>query len=264
MMEEIDPNKRIIKVLIAIVVVLVIVLIMTIISENKKQKILEDSIATQSQENSSYQLNNEEKIKESSNEIQVLSTALDEIYNNSVWCATFQLVWNDMLEEIALNGTVDGSNLDIVENLNQKSFIEDDISEDYYYKKYGLKSTKLKTEIESAIKKKFKETSDVLDLLDWSADAVNNAKDTEFSKYLFYVMLKREFEFENEFTILENGTFGETKYVKYFGINSETPDVVRNQVEVLYYNSEDSYAVALNSNDGDQVILARNTRRNFF
>lgn len=264
MIEEIDPNKKIIKVLIAIIVILVIILIVTIVTRDEKQSKKGNSVAVQTQNSTNYQLDEENKRKESTSEIQVLPTTLDSIYDNSSWCGTFQLVWNDMLEEIALNGTIENSKLEIVKNLNQKSFIEDDLSDQYYYKKYGLKSKKLKTEIENAIKKKFNEKSDILDMLDWSADSLNNPKDAQFSKYLFYVMLKREFEFENEFTVLENGTFGTTKNVKYFGINTETEEVVRDQVEILYYNSEDSYAVALNAKDGEQVILVRNSQGTTF
>lgn len=264
MIEEIDPNKKIIKVLIAIIVILVIVLIVTIITRDKEQKKLKDNLSVQTQNSTNYQLNKENEIKKSPTEIQVLPTTLDSIYDNSSWCGTFQLVWNDMLEEIALNGTIENTELEIVKNLNQKSFVEEDLSDEYYYKNYGLKSKKLKTEIENAIKKKFNEKSDILDMLDWSADSLNNPKDTQFSKYLFYVMLKREFEFENEFTILEDGTFGTTENVNYFGIDAETSKVVREQVEVLYYNSEDNYAVVLNAKDGEQVILLKNPQGNTF
>lgn len=260
MIEEIDPNKKVIKVLIAIIVILVIVLIVTIITREKTPKEVNVGELGAS---SNSQLSQSE-IKTSDNEIQVLPTTLDTIYNNSSWCGTFQLVWNDMLDELTTNGKVENTGIEIVENLNNRSFLEEDLSEEYYYKKYGLKTKKLKTEIENAIKKKFNEKSDILDILDWSADSLNDAKDEHFSKYLFYVMLKRNFEFENEFTVLENGNFGTVENVKYFGINSETSSNVREQVEVLYYNSDNDYAVTLYADDGDEVILVRNSKGNTF
>lgn len=262
MMEENDSNKKMIKVLIGIIVILIIVLIVIVITNNNNS-ITNTNIYAQNQSSINNSSSSEE-LKISDNEIQVLPTALDKIYNNSSWCGTFQLVWNDMLEELALNGTIKNSQLEIVKNLNKKSFVEDDLSDEYYYKKYGLKSQKLKAEIENAINKKFNEKSDILDMLDWSEDSLNNPKDTQFSKYLFYVMLKREFKFENEFTILDDGTFGTTENVKYFGINSETQEAVRNQVEVLYYNSEDSYAVSLYAKDGEQVILVKDSQGETF
>lgn len=263
MIEEIDPNKKVIKVLIAIIVILVIVLIVTIITRDKKPKKENVNVDEQIQSSVSSQLSQAE-IKTSDNEIQVLPTMLDTIYNNSSWCGTFQLVWNDMLDELTSNGKVENTGIEIVENLNNKSFVEEELSDEYYYKKYGLKTKKLKTEIENAIKKKFNEKSDILDMLDWSTENLNDAKDEQFSKYLFYVMLKRDFKFENEFTVLEDGKFGTVENVKYFGINSETLPSVRQQVEVLYYNSDNNYAVTLYSDDGDEIILARNSNGKTF
>lgn len=258
MMEEIDPNKRVIKVLIAIIVILVIILIAIIITKDSPQTEVSTDVGeeTETSVNSSF---NKSERKISNDEIQVLPTTLDTIYNNSSWCGTFQLVWNDMLDELTTNGTIEDTGIESVENLNNRSFLEEDLSEEYYYKKYGLKTKKLKTEIENAIKKKFNEKSDILDTLDWSEEALNDPNDKSTSRYLFYVMLKRDFEFENEFTILENGKFGDVQNVKYFGIDDETPSVVREQVEVLYYNSENEYAVVLKADDGDEIILVRNS-----
>ena len=79
-----------------------------------------------------------------------------------------------------------------------------------------------------------------------------------YKKYLFYTMLKKEFNFENDFDELDNGTFG-TKYndIKYFGINKDSDSKLYNQVEVLYYNSESDFAVILNTKEGEQIILSR-------
>lgn len=263
MIEEIDPNRKIIKVLIAIIVILVIVLISTIIDKSTEIKTLEDTVAVNNQVQTNNQITSREEIKKSPNEIQVLPTTVDAIYDNSSWCGTFQLVWNDLLEELALNGKIE-NDIEIVKNLNQKTFVEEDLSEEYYYKKFGLKTLKLKTEIENGIKKKFNEKSDILDTLDWSIAELNDPNDEQFSKYLFYTMLKRDFKFEKEFTILEDGKFGTTEGVKYFGIDNQTIESVRSQVDVLYYKSKDSYSVVLNSDDKDQVILVKGLKGNNF
>lgn len=86
-----------------------------------------------------------------------------------------------------------------------------------------------------------------------------------YKKYLFYAMLKKEFNFENDFDELDNGTFG-TKYndVKYFGINKDSDSKLYNQVEVLYYNSESDFAVILNTKEGEQVILCRGAKGESF
>lgn len=80
----------------------------------------------------------------------------------------------------------------------------------------------------------------------------------DYKKYLFYVMLKKEFNFKNKFDELDNGTFG-TKYkdVKYFGIEKNSDSKLYDQVEVLYYNAENDFAIILNTKEGEQIILSR-------
>lgn len=71
-------------------------------------------------------------------------------------------------------------------------------------------------------------------------------------------MLKKEFNFKNKFDELDNGTFG-TKYkdVKYFGIEKNSDSKLYDQVEVLYYNAENDFAIILNTKEGEQIILSR-------
>lgn len=87
----------------------------------------------------------------------------------------------------------------------------------------------------------------------------------DYKKYLFYTMLKKEFNFENDFDKLDDGIFG-TKYsnIKYFGINKDSNSKLYNQVEVLYYNSQSDFAVILNTKEGEQVILSRGAEGNNF
>ena len=177
--------------------------------------------------------------------------------NNTIWCGTFQLIWNDLKETIAKQDIVFTPQLQVVENLNKETFKAEDISEKYFYKKVGTPSLELKKEIEKAIKEKFNETSDILDDFQWEN---RDPKD-----YFLYAMLKKEFKFEKAFEEFENGKFGNYENIKYFGIkkNSES-DELRNQVEVLYYNSKDDFAVKLNTKQEDEVILCKNPKGNTF
>ena len=100
---------------------------------------------------------------------------------NKVWIGTFQLVWNDFVNEI-LNAPVEfvtGSQKK-AKLLNKQEFTEDMLSEEAYYKTYGKTSLELKGEIENAIMEKFGEKSDILDQIDWNKP--NGA-------YFLYVML---------------------------------------------------------------------------
>ncbi len=178
----------------------------------------------------------------------------DDIGNNAAWCGTFNLIWNDLRDELAKQDIVFEVPSSIVENLNKGTFSEKDISDESYYKTYGIPTLELKATIEKAIKDKFNEKSDILDEFEWG-----NPK-----SYFLYAMLKKEFKFPKVFTKLGTDTFGNDSEAKYFGINSSTDDKVRKQVEVLYYNSENDFAVKLKTSQNDEVILSVGNDENNF
>ena len=186
----------------------------------------------------------------------VALTLHDEITKDTVWCGTFQLIWNDLKNELAKQDIVFTPQLEVVRNLNRGTFTTNDISEDSYYKVYGRPTLELKEQIEKAIKEKFNEKSDILDAFEWGNSGPND--------YFLYSMLKKEFEFEKKFTELENGTFGEYNNVEYFGVKKDTDKSVKKQVEVLYYNSSDDFAIKLITKQNDEVIIARGTEENNF
>ena len=189
----------------------------------------------------------------------VVPTMSDKLTEDSTWCGTFQLVWNDMKNEVVKQDVVFTPQEKMAENLNKEEFTEEMISDEYYYKVYGLKSLELKEEIEKGIKEKFNQTSDILNSFDWSEDGLNDPNDSDIDRYFFYVMLYREFEYPKKFDLLNKGTFG-TKYnnIEYFGIDGSTDDSVRKQIDVLYYNSKDDFAVVVETKSGDEVIFCKN------
>ena len=193
--------------------------------------------------------------EEVSNEINVLPTLVDKLTTNAAWCGTMQLVWNDFMD--VAGGTPEFlEEIVFAENLNKKTFSTEDLSEEYYYKKFGAKTLALKKEIEKGIKDKFNETSDVLDLLDWSESALDPNVEG-FDLFVFYAMLKRDFEYPQEFTVLDNGKFKDTDNVKYFGIDSLTNKSVDKQLDVLYYENEDDFAIEIETKTDDKIVLVR-------
>ena len=187
----------------------------------------------------------------------IVPTMLDEINADSAWCGTFQLVWNDMKDTLVGNDIIFTPQIPMAEHLNQATFTEQMLSNDYYYKKWGLKTLALKSEIENGIKDKFDETSDLLDDLDWSEDALDDPNDPNTSRYLFYVMLKRKFEYPKEFTRFPTGKFNGKNNVKYFGIDSTTTEEVKDQIKVLYYNSPDDFAFNVSTKSDDELIFVK-------
>ena len=197
--------------------------------------------------------------------ITVVPTMNDIITTDSSWCGTFQLVWNDMKNEVVKKDIVFNPQLDMVKNLNKEDFNESMLSEDYYFKIYGLKTLELKEQIENGIKEKFNQTSDIIDDFDWSEDALDNPNDTSTKRYFFYTMLYRKFEFLQEFDKLDNDKFGnEYKDVEYFGIDKNTENSVGNQITVLYYNSKDDFAILINTKTNDEVIFCKTPTGNNF
>ena len=183
--------------------------------------------------------------------VEVVPTMNDKMDSDSTWCGTFQLVWNDMINEVVGQDILFEDSNDMVTNLNKMDFNISMISEEYYYKKYGFKTLSLKKEIEQGIKNKFNQTSDIL-------DSNNN------DRYFFYTMLYREFEYNKKFSALKNDKFGSYDDVKYFGINKKSNDEVRGQPEVLFYNDKDNFAIKLHTKNGDEVILYKNPKGNTF
>ena len=169
---------------------------------------------------------------------------------NTVWIGTFQLIWNDLIDEI-IKAPVEfaGEKSVMADNLNKKEFTANELNDGSYYKKLGLASPELKKEIENAIKEKFNEKSDILGRFNWTP-----AK----GKYILYAMLKKDFEYIKPFDELLDDDFnGSRGKVKYFGINEDSSNVLRQTVRVLFYNGEDDFALLLKSKQGDNVYLYR-------
>lgn len=171
-----------------------------------------------------------------------------EAIKNKAWCVTFQLVWNDFMDKVNYGKPIllAGGNPPVATELNKRLYTTDILSENSYYKKDGVISKKLKKQIEKDIQKKFNEKSDILGMIDWTA------KDS----YLFYAMLKKDFQFETPFDKLDAATFANSKTkVNYFGINNKSEHKLRKNVDVLFYNSEEDYAVKLLTKEAEEVIL---------
>lgn len=191
--------------------------------------------------------------------VEVVASLEDIIISDSSWCGTFQLVWNDMKNELIKEDIVFDPNLDIVKNLNKETFNDTMLSSDYYYKTYGLKTLELKKKIEEGIKNKFNQTSDILEDISWDEENTSFIK-----KYLFYTMLYREFTYNKAFQVLDNDTFNGKDNIKYFGIGDKSTSEVKEQIDVLFYNDKDNFAIKLNTKTNDEVIFYKNPIGNTF
>ena len=193
--------------------------------------------------------------------VEVVPTLSDKIDTDTSWCPTFQLIWNDFKNDIVKEDIKFDEKSDILDNLNKEDFTTKDISDNYYYKIYGRKNLELKNKIETAIKEKFNQTSDILDQFDWSNDALDSGEDV-IDRYFLYSMLYREFEFNKKFDTF-NDKFKEIENVKYFGIIKDN-DEIRDQIKVYYYNDEEDFAIKLLTKNSDEIIIIKNPKGNTF
>ena len=56
-------------------------------------------------------------------------TLEDEIQDDTIWCGTFQLIWNDLKNDLAKQDIVFTPQLKVVENLNKETFRVNDLSD---------------------------------------------------------------------------------------------------------------------------------------
>lgn len=183
--------------------------------------------------------------------IEVLPTMTTESSaSNRIWVGTFQIVWNEAIDNVVHKPIkFVGYDSIIAKQLNKKEFKKTNISEDSYYTKTGIVSPDLKSEIEQGIKTKFNETSDILDAFDFSYQP---------DKIFVYAMLKKDFKFLEAFDKLSDGVFGKNlTSVSYFGINEDSKHKLSKNVNVLFYNSREDFAVKLFTKGKDEVILYR-------
>lgn len=77
------------------------------------------------------------------------TSKISTIDTNKVWVGTFNLVWNDFMNEVIKGKIefVDGYS-ELANELNKQSFTAEELSEESYYKTYGKSSLKLKQQIE--------------------------------------------------------------------------------------------------------------------
>lgn len=157
--------------------------------------------------------------------------------------------------DIMQNKTVefeDGNSM-LVDELNKRTFTKDMLSEEDYYIKVGQTSPELKEKIKNELAQKFNiSTSNVLDEIKFeNPDGIRG--------YTVYSMLMKNFEFIEPFDKLGGFRFDDSEgYVEYFGINNASDESLNQNVEVLFYNNQNDFAVKLKTKENEELILYMN------
>ena len=201
--------------------------------------------------------NNEEvttEIKYEKTKLNIVTSLEDELKENTIWCGTFNLAWNILKEEYVGGDVIVNQQNTQIDNLNKSSFTKKYLNENSYYTNYGKQTPSLKKKIEEDIKKKFNQTSDILDSFEWKDDT---------DKDFMYSMLYKNFKFENKFKKVKNTTFNNEGDYEYFGINGENNS--KNQLRVLFYDDNSTNAIKILTKDNDEVILVKGiNEKNFY
>ena len=182
------------------------------------------------------------------------TSKLSTIDSNKVWVGTFNLVWNDFMNNV-IGGKIefeDGPS-ELADELNKQTFTAKELNSNSYFKIHGTASFDLKDKIENGIKEKFNEDSKILDKVEWGNSEA----------YVLYSMLKKEFNYLEKFPTLKDNIFGDSEEkVKYFGIEPDTSQNASKNIEILFYNSEEDFAIKLKTKEGEEVYLYRTTGEN--
>lgn len=156
-------------------------------------------------------------------------SSLDEHTVNNLWIGTLDLAWKDLEEKVG--GKIElEENVDMANELNNSTFSKEMLDENDYQ---------------------------------------INVTRTITNGYNIEAKLNKNLNFLYPFDNFNNDynyTFGKDgkDYIKYFGINNASKEELNQNVEVLFYNENNDFAVSLKTKEGDEIILYRTDENKSF
>lgn len=173
---------------------------------------------------------------------------------DTIWCGTFNIAWNELVEKIGHKVEFENYESDFVNKLNEQVFTKDMISDKDYYIKVGNSSSKVKEEILQSIDNKFKRNEKKI------FDRVN----FEENKITVYSLLNKGLDLTVEFSDMGIRKIGNTdKKVRCFGLPFGEKDY--ENVDVIYFDriqdetepTGDRFlsAIRLNIKENEEIIF---------
>jgi len=174
--------------------------------------------------------------------------------NNIVWCATFQLAWNELCNLLGENAHfVNEPNY--VEILNRKYISKDDLNENDYVIASGLANEEIINKIHNDINRKFG------DKLEYNQNLT--PKLSPIGVLFIFSFLFKELPFEWSFERLREPLIFENKKVESFGIDqflTRQKNEVKAASQVLIYDFKDhnDFIIELKTkSQNDRLFLAK-------
>lgn len=181
----------------------------------------------------------------------------DETRDNSVRCWAFQLIWSDIENDIQID-----TESQALKGLKKQTFKADQMPKNSYYNKFGLFTLDLKSEIEKWVNDVLNENVNPKFLSDWTIvpQSANYYEWKKEKKYGMYSKFIKSINLKNSFEKLEDWTFADVyDDIKYFGISCNS-DKKYDNVRVLYYNSNEDFAISIKTWSWEEIILSRWTK----
>lgn len=163
---------------------------------------------------------------------------------NLIYCSTFQLVWNQLIENYTREPVKLEIALKIVDELNKQSFVKDHLSDDCYLTLSGFSRDGIVQKIKQQLKEKFNETSQIQFETDRPDDII------------IYAFLLKIIQFAKKFD--KTSIYWSGKDIRAFGFADDNPDMeLKKQVKILHYNTDDDFSIQLITEQEDVLVLAK-------
>lgn len=187
-----------------------------------------------------------------------LEANLDSI-NNNLYCASFQMAWSKMRNQVIKEDIRLTDNPPTARQLNRQLLGNDDVSSGSYVAEAGVLSKELIERINRGLREKFG---------DQGGESFNMPQASAGERSIIaYAYLQKNLEFRTQFEKLTSPVLfqgnGSSTPVVAFGIEKFTysnhlHEKLQNQVAIYDYRDDDDFILSLTSkSDDDEIILAK-------
>ena len=176
------------------------------------------------------------KVSEKTSMHAVLDVPMED--SNMLYCVTFQLAWNELMDNVLKGDIILDSEKEISSRLNLQKQTKGSLSPEDYIAMVGMGRDDIVKKINDEMDRKFAEEDK------WKVESEVGPDD-----YLAFAFLKKVLEFGTSFEKVEDGLdFKGTKVASFGIMDMKDPEVREKlslQVELLYYKNDKEFIIRL-------------------